>query len=202
MLYQMNVPIGTKILGAHLMTSPRLGYARGNYTRTGFDNTNYKGTLEKRVFGLANEIRYPMVFGSWTVEPVSEFNILGYNQRGQEDKKAYSLNIQSQNTYSVEGGMGLYVSKTADLSKDSTLKLSSGVVVYHEFADPYRLDVGMNGMDGAFTLRDENHSQNRAVVRAGFDYRRGEDLSLYGMLTSYIDDEVHTNIKSGMNWKF
>ncbi len=201
MLYQMNVPIGTKIFGAHLMTSPYLGYARSNYERIGFNNANYKGTIEKRVFGLTNEIRYPIVFGSWTVEPVSEFNILGYNQRGQEDKKAYSLNVESQTSYSVEGGLGVYVSQTTNLAKEGTLRLSSGVVVYHEFADPYLLNVGMNGMQGSFTLRDDAHSQNRAVIRAGFDYKQ-ENLSLYGALTSYIDNEVRTNIKSGMNWTF
>ena len=101
----------------------------------------------------------------------------------------------------MEGGIGLYATREEELDKDSTLKLTAGVAAYHEFADPYKLRVGMNGMDGAFTLRDENRSENRGVIRAGFDYVY-RDLSLYGSLISYIDREARTSAKTGMKWKF
>ena len=197
--YQLILPMGYKTHGINLMTSPRIGYARGTYDRTGFDEKTYDGTIEKRVFGLMNEARYPITVGKWKLEPSAEFNILGYQQKGSEGNKEFALNIQNQNTYSVEGGIGLYATREEELDKDSTLKLTAGVVAYHEFADPYKLRVGMNGMDGAFTLRDENRSDNRGVIRAGFDYR---DLSLYGSLISYIDREWRTNAKTGVKWKF
>ena len=139
--------------------------------------------------------------GNWKFEPVAEFNILGYQQKGHEDAKEFALKIQNQNTYSVEGGIGLYATREDDFGDNGTLKLTSGVVVYHEFADPYKLRVGMEGMDGDFTLRDENRSDNRGVIRAGFDYAY-RDLSLYGSLISYIDREWRTNAKTGINWKF
>ncbi|MBR6232088.1 MAG: autotransporter outer membrane beta-barrel domain-containing protein, partial [Alphaproteobacteria bacterium] len=87
------------------------------------------------------------------------------------------------------------------LTKDSKLKLTAGVAAYHEFADPYRVKVGMTGMDGAFTLRDEKRSDNRGVIRAGFDYSY-RDLSLYGSLISYIDREARTSAKTGVKVKF
>ena len=173
---------------------------RGRYDRTGFDGKSYDGTIEKRVYGLMNEARYLMTFGDWTLEPAAEFNVLGYTQRGHEDRNDYSLRIKSQNTYSVEGGIGLYLTKAKELSKDTRIKLTAGVAAYHEFADPYTLDVGMTGMDGSFTLRDENRSDNRGVIRAGFDYD-WEDYTLYGSFMSYIDREIRTSVKSGFKWK-
>ena len=200
-MYQLVVPMGYKTHGFNLVTSPRLGYARGSYDRTGFEGKSYDGTIEKRVFGLMNEARYPMTFGDWSVEPSAEFNVIGYQQKGSEDAKEYSLNIKSQKTYSVEGGFGLYLNKVKELAKDKTLKLNLGASVYHEFADPYQLEVGLTGMDGSFMLRDEERSDNRAVIRAGFDYAE-EDYSIYGSFISYIDREVRTALKSGFKWKF
>ena len=139
--------------------------------------------------------------GNWNFEPVAEFNILGYQQKGREDAKEFALKIQSQNTLSVEGGIGLYATREEELDKDTTLKLTAGMAAYHEFADPYRVKVGMNGMDGAFTLRDEKRSDNRGVIRAGFDYVY-RDLSLYGSLISYIDREARTSAKTGLKVKF
>lgn len=199
--YQLILPMGYKAGGFNLVTSPRIGYARGTYDRTGFDEKTYDGTIEKRVFGLMNEARYPITVGKWKFEPSAEFNILGYQQKGSEGNKEFALNIQNQNTYSVEGGIGLYATREEELDKDTTLKLTAGMAAYHEFADPYRVKVGMNGMDGAFTLRDEKRSDNRGVIRAGFDYVY-RDLSLYGSLISYIDKEWRTNAKTGFKWKF
>ena len=200
-MYQLILPMGYKTHGFSLMTSPRIGYARGNYDLKGFNGNTYDGVIEKRVFGLMNEARYPITMGKWTLAPTAAFNVLGYQQKGREDAKEFALKIQNQNTYSVEGGFGLYAKREEELDKDTRLNLMAGVSVYHEFADPYRVKVGMQGMDGAFTLRDENRSDNRGVIRAGFDYVY-RDLSLYGSLISYIDKEVRTSAKTGMKVKF
>ncbi|MBR6411809.1 MAG: hypothetical protein IKS41_01445, partial [Alphaproteobacteria bacterium] len=201
-LYQLAMPIGYRRYGFNFITSPRIGYARGSYDRTGFNGSTYDGTIEKRVFGLMNEARYPITFDNgWLLEPAAEFNVLGYTQRGHEEDKDYALRIKSQSTYSVESGIGLYLTKEKDLTKDTKLKLTAGVAAYHEFADPYKLRVGMEGMDGSFTLRDDRRSDNRGVIRFGFDYEEG-DYSLYGSIISYIDRECRTTAKSGIKWKF
>ena len=199
--YQLILPIGYKTHGFNLITSPRMGYARGSYDRTGFDNKTYDGTIEKRVFGLMNEARYPITLGKWKFEPSAEFNILGYQQKGHEEAKEFALNIRNQNTYSVEGGIGLYATRTKELDKDTMFKMTAGISAYHEFADPYKLRVGMEGMNGNFTLRDENRSDNRGVMRAGFDYVK-DNYSLYGSFLSYIDKQYRTIAKTGFMWKF
>ena len=88
-----------------------------------------------------------------------------------------------------------------ELSKDSKLKVNLGVAAYHEFADPYKLNVGMDGMDGHFTLRDENRSNNRGVLRSGFDYVTGP-YTFYGSMVTYIDREWRANAKTGIRWSF
>ena len=200
-MYQMIVPIGYKAGGFKLITSPRLGYARGSYDRTGYEDRTYDGTIEKRIFGLMNEARYPMIVGEWKLEPTAEFNMLGYEQKGHEKAKEYSLVIPKQRTYSVESGLGIYATREKELEKNKTIKMTAGLVAYHEFADPYKIDVGMHEMAGTFTLHDEKHSDNRVVARAGLNY----DTDVYGIaasVISYIDRETKTNMNLGFKWKF
>jgi outer membrane autotransporter protein len=201
-MYQLVVPFGYQAKnGLQFITAPKLGYARGSYDRTGFEGKNYDGTIEKQVFGLMNEARYPINMGKWRFEPAAELNVLGYKQHGREDEKEYSLNIKNQTSYSVESGIGFYLVKDENLTKDSHLKLTAGVAAYHEFADPYQMELGMTGLEGTFTIRDENRSDNRAVVRLGFDYTQS-DMSLYGSFMSYIDREIRSTLKTGMKWHF
>lgn len=200
-MYQMIVPFGYKAGGFNMITSPRIGYARGEYDRTGFDGMNYDGTLEKRVYGVMNEARYPFKVAGWSFEPSLEFNVLGYQQKGSEDGRQFSLNVPNQQTLSVEGGMGFYATKETELSHGK-VNLSAGLALYHEFADPYKLKLGMEGMDGSFEVRDENRSDNRAVARAGFNYTNDDNLEIYGSILSYIDKEARTKANTGMKWRF
>ena len=98
-----------------------------------------------------------------------------------------------------QGGIGLYATCEEELDKDSTLKLTADVATYHEFADPYRVKVGINGW--SIYSRDEGRSNNHGMIRTGFDYVY-RDLSLCGSLVSYIDHEWRTSVKTGVSWKF
>lgn len=56
-------------------------------------------------------------------------------------------------------------------------------------------------MDGSFTVRDEKRTDNRAVVRTGFEFTQGK-LSLLGNSISYIDSEYHTNATLDLKYNF
>lgn len=200
-MYQVAMPIGYQAYGFNFITTPSIGYSYGTYNRHGFNNSYYKGTVEKQMFGLMNEARYPFMAAGWNLDVALEFNVLGYHISGDEGSREYGLNIAEQNTYSAEAGIGLYANKEISLAKDSKLKLYNGIAVYHEFSDPYKMKIGMNGMAGTFTLQDENRSANRAIIRTGFDYTK-QDLSLYGSLSSYIDRELQTNADLGLKYSF
>ena len=57
-------------------------------------------------------------------------------------------------------------------------------------------------MSGSFKIRDERRKDNRAVIRAGFDYNFGEDFSLLGAIASYIDGTTHTNANLDFRFNF
>ncbi len=200
--FQMSVPMGYKAKGFKFITTPRFGYAYGTYDRTGYENKNYDGKIEKRMFGLMNEVRYPIALGKWSIAPSVEFNALGYHIKGREDTKEYSLNIKSQNNYSVESGIGLYANRELKLTKNSTLKLNTGLAVYHEFADPYEMELGMNGMDGSFKIRDKRRKDNRAVLRTGFDYGLGNNITIIGAFSTYMDGTTHNNANLDFKYNF
>lgn len=96
-----------------------------------------------------------------------------------------------QNNYAAQNNENLF----------SSLKLNGGVAMYHEFANPYALTLGMNGMDSSFTVRDEKRTDNCAVVRTGFEFTQGK-LSLLGNLMSYIDSEYRTNATLDLKYNF
>lgn len=201
-MFQVSLPLGYQTNGFNLTSAPQIGYSYGNYNRKGFDNSDYKGTVSKQMFGLLNEARYPLQFGGWTVAPSAEFNVVNYRLKGSEtDYQPFALRLKSQNNYSVETGFGLYADKNIQLAKESSLKLNGGVAMYHEFANPYALTLGMNEMDGSFTVRDEKRTDNRAVVRTGFEFTQGK-LSLLGNLMSYIDSEYRTNATLDLKYNF
>ena len=200
--FMMSAPIGYKTHGFELITAPKLGYANGTYDRNGFNNMPYEGKVQKRLFALMNEARYPVKFGGLKLVPTAEFNMIGYNIKGHEDEKQYSLWIKSQNHYSVEAGLGLLAEKEFKPYKNHKFDLNGGVAVYHEFANPYELNVAMNGMSGTYRLQDEKRSDNRAVVRFGFGYELEDNVDISASWLTNIDREYRTDAKIDLKYSF
>ena len=200
--FVISTPVGYKTHGIEFITSPKVGYAYGEYNRNGFDGT-YKGKVYKRMYALMNEVRYPLNWKNMTFTPSAEFNMIGFNIKGSEDnQKPYYLRIKPQRHYSVEAGMGLNAEKEFSLYKLHNFKINGGVAFYHEFANPYELDVCMNEMDGSYRLYDEKRHNNRTVVRFGFDYELGEDVDISASLLSNIDGEYRTDSVCDIKYHF
>ncbi len=200
-MYNISMPVGFQANGLKFVSTPRVGYSYGTYDRNGFDNQTYEGTVEKQMFAFMNEARYPIQVGGWNISPSAELNFINYRISGHEKDKEYSLKIKSQNNYSVEAGIGLYASKETKFSKDSSLRFNGGVALYHEFADPYKMKLGMSGMAGTFTLRDEDRSDNRAVVQSEIEFKH-KNFSIVGNVASYIDRKYETNATLDFNFEF
>lgn len=201
--FMMSAPYGYRAdNGFEFITTPKLGFTYGTYRRTGLDGMNYNGDIQKRMFALMHETRHPFNFSNMTLTPTLEFNAIGYNIKGSEDDKDYSLNIKSQNNMSIETGFGLTASKELNLTKDSKLKLNGGVSLYHEFANPYELELGMRGMSGTYKMRNDKYGDNRAVVRCGFDYQLQDSLNVTASFLSNIDKEVSTDASFEVKYRF
>ncbi|MBO5997626.1 MAG: autotransporter domain-containing protein, partial [Alphaproteobacteria bacterium] len=122
-------------------------------------------------------------------------NAIAFNQRGSEGNKAYALTMPSDNQLSVEAGLGLHANKQI-----GNVNLNAGLMVYKEFADPYNVKMGMRGMDGSFNLYDDTN-EYRGVATFGFDYDVNE-WNLYGTVQHFMESDTHTNVKTGLKYKF
>ena len=199
-LFQLYTPISYGYNGIKVITNPYIGFARGHYTREGYANISYNGYLEKRLFGVMNEARYPMDLGFVKFEPSIEFNMVGYNQKGNEEEQAYALTIPSNTNLSVETGIGFYLKKDIDMKSDGQLKLNGGMMLYREFADPYNLKLGMYGMDGTFDLYDETKDY-RGVFSFGLDYK-WKEFSFYGNFQHFMATDHYSVLKLELGVKF
>ena len=183
-----------------LVVAPKAGFAHSEYNRRGYNNINYDGYIEKRIFGLMNDLRYPLTFGNWTFAPDLAFNAIIYDQSGCEEEQEFSLIIPDDRTVSVETGLGFYTRYEKQLSDGSKFKLNSGLMLYREFGDTYDIKLGMRGMDGTFNLYNNDY-EYRGAASLGFDYMSGY-LHLYGNAQYFMDNDNYMNFKGGFGYRF
>lgn len=194
-IFQAFTPFAYDRFGWQLISTPQIGFARAHYSRKGYNGTSYDGVIEKRIAGFMNEARYPVQIGSVTFAPTVELNALVSHQKGNETRKAYSLTMPADTLLSVEAGAGFHL--------DTQIKgfsLTAGTMLYREFADPYNMKVGMNGMDGSFDLFDEQ-KKYRAAADFGFGYEIGP-FNWYGSLRHFVDTNNRTQMNTGFNVHF
>ena len=186
--------------GYELVIAPKAGFANSEYNRRGYNNMNYEGVIEKRIFGLMNDLRYPLTFGNWTFAPDFAFNTIVYEQSGHEEDKEFALIIPDDRTVSVETGLGLYTKYEKTLQDGSRFKLNSGLMVYREFGDTYDIKLGIRGMDGTFSLYNNDY-EYRGAASIGFDYSTGR-LHIYGNAQYFMDNANYANFKGGVSYRF
>lgn len=197
-IIQLFAPIIYENNDYQFISTPRIGYGWGDYTR--FANGNmFDADVDSYYYGLANELRRDIDVELLVFEPIFEFNILGLYQG--EMKEDNQLNIDSNNNLSVEAGIGLYAKKTFKFGEDE-LRLRVGGSVYHEFGDPYaRMSAGMNGMNGEYNLNSYTVQRNRAVLAARAEYQH-KQANFYGQFNKYVEDDGGYEVNAGLNWKF
>lgn len=199
-VYQVAMPVNYRYGKVQMMMTPTVGFMRGHYNRSGMNAMTYSGTISRRVAGLMNEGRYPLLFGDTEIAPTIEMNALMLHQKGGEDNKAYALTIPSDRQMSVESGIGLNLTRTTK-TRNGRLSMTARIMGYHEFADPYRTRVGMRGMSGTFDLTDGAGRDWRAEASMGFTYTAGS-FSLYGQARHYWDQSPRSDLRSGIKWTF
>lgn len=196
---QFYIPMTYSNKALRFVSMPSFGYAKNNYTRSGFD-MSYNGEIESRTFAFANESRYKIESAGLTIEPAAEFNAVVYNQSGKEDIKAFALTIPNATSLSVEGGAGIHLSNQIQTDKNISFAFKTGAMFYHEFAKPYNVKLGMNGMQGTFDLYDDT-KRNRAEISFGLAYKR-KNVDLFADIRHFAETETHTYIKIGATLDF
>lgn len=183
----------------------RAGYGNGEYKRH-TDNRTFESDLSEWIYGVSNSARYEIDLNLVKIEPVAEFNILGYYQnRIREDKdKVGAINADAENNLSVEAGLGLRLSKDFELNERNKISFKAGAMYYHEFANPYHsLTASQHGMDGTYRITDYEgiYDRDRGVLNAGVDYDWNE-FTLYGNFNQYIEDESPFSVNLGLKYNF
>lgn len=196
---QFYIPMTYSNKALRFVSMPSFGYAKNNYMRSGFD-MSYNGEIKSRTFAFANESRYKIEFAGLTIEPAAEFNAVIYNQSGKEDIKAFALTIPNSTSFSVESGAGIHLSKQIQTDKNASITFKTGAMLYHEFAKPYNVKLGMNGMQGTFDLYDDT-KRNRAEIGFGLAYKR-KNIDLFADIRHFAETETHTYIKIGATLDF
>lgn len=82
----------------------------------------------------------------------------------------------------------------------SSQVMTIGGAAYHEFADPYRMKLGMQGMSGTFDLAEE-FGKNRAVFQGfvGYDY---DQTTIYGRVYHFMNKQNSWNASVGFKMAF
>lgn len=198
-IIQIFAPVSYKNDKFQFISTPRLGYGWGDYTRFADDGL-FSSDVDNYYYGIGNELRQDIDVGYLVFEPLIEFNILGLYQGGLNENN--KLDIDSSNNLSVEGGLGLYAKKTFEISEDQKINLRAGGTVYYEFGDPYTaMKARMSGMDGTYHLNSYAVQRTRAVLSARAEYQY-KQMSLYSQFNKYIEDAEAYEVNAGLDWKF
>jgi len=199
--FQMMFMMGYNKGKFKFLVTPRLGYAYGHYTRDGYDGNNFEGKIGKQLYGITGAVRYQIKAGEWTLTPQAEINMMSYHLSGYENDKPYALKIDSQDILSFRGGLGIFVDRAFKLANENHLKINSGVMMYHEFAEPYSLKLSMCGLQGNWRVRDEKQKDNHFALTGGLEYNFAP-FSIYSTHYSYLDSRNHQKTEVGLKWHF
>jgi outer membrane autotransporter protein len=102
----------------------------------------------------------------------AELNLQGISSDTAKEKGG--LNLKSNDTVSLETGVGLKIRKRIQLAKQRELMLAIGTKYYHELLDPYKdLSIGMNGSPINYHLKGYDEDKNRLRTAAEAMYKDG-----------------------------
>ncbi len=200
-MFQVFMPLSIHQKGATYSVTPRMGYSYGTYERDGFEGEKYDGKIEKRILGVSSSASYKFQKNQFWIAPRAEFNTIGYRLKGHEEDKRFALKLEKQNVLSVEGGVGVQFGYNKEFSKENRLKINNSLMMYHEFADPYELELSLQGMNGTYRLRDEKRRDERIAIQNGLEFEKG-NLSFYANIFSYIDSEYKLKTNAGFKYGF
>lgn len=194
---QIMTPLLFEAGNTQFLSMPKIGMGWGEYTRYA-QGKEYKADTRNYYYGINNEVRHDVDMGIVTLEPVAEFNVLGFYQNRTKE----NIRVESNNNVSVEGGLGLYAKKSFSLTGEDELKIRLGGTYYHEFNNPYQAPkAGVVGLIGSYQMDSYETQKDRAVLSARFDYKRGK-FNFYLEGNSYVEDDDTYSINAGLTYAF
>jgi len=153
------------------LAMPSVGVGYGEYERHA-NSGNYKADTFDIYYGLYNHAEYSIDMKVAELVAEAELNLQGVNSDTAKEKGG--LNLESNDSVSLEAGVGLKLRKRIQLAKQRELMLAVGTKYYHEMLDPYKsLTVGMAGSPVNYKLKGYDEDKNRLRTAAEAMYKDG-----------------------------
>lgn len=196
---QVLAPLIYTTEGLKAVSMPRLGIGWGEYKRRiGSDES--KADVKNYYYGITNEVRKEIDFGTVTLEPTAEFNILGLYQDSTKEKNG--LEVKSANNLSVEGGIGLYARKSFSIMEENDLTLRAGGSWYHEFNNPYQAArARIAGMLGSYQMDTYDVERDRGILSVRMDYKH-DRFDFYFEANKFLEEDDGYALTAGLGYKF
>lgn len=196
---QVLAPLIYTTEGLKAVSMPRLGIGWGEYKRRiGSDES--KADVKNYYYGITNEVRKEIDFGTVTLEPTAEFNILGLYQDSTKEKNG--LEVKSANNLSVEGSIGLYARKSFSIMEENDLTLRAGGSWYHEFNNPYQAArARIAGMLGSYQMDTYDVERDRGILSVRMDYKH-DRFDFYFEANKFLEEDDGYALSAGLGYKF
>ncbi len=183
---------------AKFLTMPQLGVGYGSYNRR-VASGNYEADTFDLYYGMYNHAEYSIDMKVAELVAEAELNLQGSSMsKAKEDNEG--LNLHSNNTLSLESGVGVKLRKRIELAKQRSLMLAVGVKYYHEFLDPYKdLTIGTNGSTATYHLNGYDENKDRIRTSAEAVYKDG-DFSVAAEVAHNAEKE--NNVEGGVGVRY
>lgn len=158
-----------------------------------------KGDLNSKWIGLNNTLSKRVDFTTMYVKPKLEVNATYLMQDAVSEDGNYGLDIEKQNVYSVEAGVGLEIGKEFRISNlEGAVKLSGSYL--KELADPYsEMDAKLNNISSD-TVKLSSYDKD-SVKEVGVRLELGKNgLKGYGEYKYLFNSESAVSV--GAIYKF
>ena len=185
--------------GFKFLTMPSAGAGYGTYKRHAVSGTYEADTLDL-YYGLYNHAEYSVDMKVAELVAEAELNLQGVSMSEAEEDGG--LNLQSNDSLSLEAGVGLKLRKRIQLAKERSLMLAIGAKYYHELLDPYKdLRVGMDGSPVDFGIRAYDEDKNRLQTTAEAVYKDG-DFAVAAEISHNAEKESSVEGGVGVRYNF
>ena len=179
------------------LTTPSLGAGYGKYER-GAVSGNYEADTLDLYYGLYNHAEYSVDMKVAELVAEAELNVQGSYMTEAEEDEGWTL--KSNNTLSMEAGIGLKLRKKMELAKNRSLMLAVGAKYYHEFLDPYGdLDIGKSSV--YLPRKGYDEDKNRIRTSAEAVYKDG-DLAVAAEIVHNAEKESSVEGGLGLRYNF
>ncbi len=179
------------------LATPHIGLGMGSYTRNA-NSGDYKADTFDIYYGMTNHAEYSVDVKVAELVMEAELNMLGIKSDDMDEKGGFSL--KSNDTLSLEAGIGVKLRKKIEFDKRRSLMLAIGSKYYQELLDPYDdLDVTIKGSNVSFNAGHYDEDKKRIKTTLEAVYKDG-DVSVGAEISH--NKEKESNIEGGLGVRY